>query len=83
MTRDEPNSRKLTVWLPQYYAMDDFRVRMPDIVVQTIGDVIQGKPFTCNVFFINPLPKSLTKGIKLYWTIVQIQPINKCNININ
>ncbi|XP_054154327.1 annulin-like [Oppia nitens] len=47
----------------QYYAMDDFRLRMPDIKIETIGDIIQGKPFTCNVFFRNPLPKSLTNGV--------------------
>ncbi|CAG2110166.1 unnamed protein product [Medioppia subpectinata] len=47
----------------EYYAMDDFRLRMPDIIIQIIGDIIQGKPFTCNVYFINPLPRSLTKGV--------------------
>ncbi len=48
----------------QYYAMDDFRLRMPDIIIQTEGDIIQGRQFTCRVYFVNPLPKSLTKGLK-------------------
>ncbi|CAG2121925.1 unnamed protein product [Medioppia subpectinata] len=34
--------------MANYYAMDDFRLRMPDIIIQIIGDIIQGKPFTCN-----------------------------------
>jgi hypothetical protein len=44
--------------------MDDFRLRMPDIIIQTEGDIIQGRQFTCHVYFVNPLPKSLTKGLK-------------------
>lgn len=42
--------------------MDDFRLRMPDIIIQTEGDLIVGVPFTCHVFFTNPLPRSITKG---------------------
>ncbi|GAB6029803.1 hypothetical protein CHUAL_005515 [Chamberlinius hualienensis] len=45
-----------------YFAQDDFRVRMPDIIIDTEGDIAQDKEFNCTVHFKNPLPKSLRKG---------------------
>lgn len=46
-----------------YFAQDDFRVRMPDIFIETEGELVEGKEFTVTVRLINPLPKSLTKGV--------------------
>ncbi|KAI1284879.1 Annulin [Halotydeus destructor] len=46
----------------QYHASDDFRVRMPDISFEIEGDVVKGKSFTCMAYFMNPLPKTLTRG---------------------
>lgn len=46
-----------------YFAQDDFRVRMPDVKIETDGDAIVKKPLAVKAWFRNPLPKSLTKGL--------------------
>ncbi|XP_076321349.1 annulin-like isoform X1 [Tachypleus tridentatus] len=46
-----------------YYAQDDFRVRKPDIVIETEGDFVQGQEFTVQATLLNPLPKPLTKAM--------------------
>lgn len=46
-----------------YFGQDDFRVRMPDVKIETEGELIQGQEFTINAFFTNPLPKPLRKGV--------------------
>lgn len=46
-----------------YFAMDDFRVRMPDIKIYVEGDVFEWRPFTCHAYFMNPLPRRLTNGV--------------------
>ncbi|KAL1429117.1 hypothetical protein MTO96_016848 [Rhipicephalus appendiculatus] len=46
-----------------YFAQDDFRVRMPDVKIETDGDAIVKKPLNVKASFINPLPKSLNKGL--------------------
>ncbi|XP_022249456.1 annulin-like [Limulus polyphemus] len=44
-----------------YYAQDDFRVRKPDILIETEGDFVEGQEFTVQARLKNPLPKPLTK----------------------
>lgn len=44
-----------------YFAQDDFRVRMPDIIIETEGDLVVNKEFTVHAYFKNPLPKELNK----------------------
>lgn len=46
-----------------YFAQDDFRVRMPDIVIETEDSIVQDQPFEVKVYFKNPLPKPLRKGV--------------------
>jgi annulin len=46
-----------------YFAMDDFRVRMPDIRIEVEGDVFERWPFKCHAYFYNPLPRRLTNGV--------------------
>lgn len=46
-----------------YFAQDDFRVRMPDVKIETDGDAVVNKPMTVKARFTNPLPKSLSKGL--------------------
>nr|AYV89268.1 annulin-like [Tetranychus evansi] len=48
-----------------YAGIDNFRLRMPDINIEVVGDVFEKKPFTCHAYFKNPLPKRLNKGIFL------------------
>ncbi|RWS14934.1 Annulin-like protein [Dinothrombium tinctorium] len=50
----------------QFFATDTFRVRMPDINIEIDDDIIQGRPFRCYAYFINPLPKTLTRA---YFTV--------------
>lgn len=47
----------------QFYMFSDYRLRMPDIKIETEGDIIVGRPFTCHLSFMNPLPKPLTRGM--------------------
>uniref|UniRef100_A0A1W7RB00 protein-glutamine gamma-glutamyltransferase n=1 Tax=Hadrurus spadix TaxID=141984 RepID=A0A1W7RB00_9SCOR len=46
-----------------YFAQDDFRVRMPDVKIETEGELVQGQEFTVNAYFNNPLPKPLRKSV--------------------
>ena len=46
--------------------VSDYRLRMPDIKIETEGDIIVGRPFNCHLSFLNPLPKALTKGIQIF-----------------
>ncbi|KAH6947542.1 hypothetical protein HPB50_019687 [Hyalomma asiaticum] len=46
-----------------YFAQDDFRVRMPDVKIETDGDAVVNKPMRVKAWFTNPLPKSLSKGL--------------------
>lgn len=46
----------------QYYVIDDFRLRLPDIEINIEGDAIVDETFTCQLSFQNPLPKPLTRG---------------------
>lgn len=41
----------------------DYRLRLPDIKIETEGEIIVGRPFTCHVSFLNPLARPLTKGV--------------------
>lgn len=36
---------------------------MPDIKIEPEGEIIVGRPFTCHLTFMNPLPKPLTNGV--------------------
>ncbi|CAN7992678.1 unnamed protein product, partial [Ixodes hexagonus] len=45
-----------------YFAQDDFRVRMPDVKIETEGVATVGKPLNGRVSFKNPLPKPLNKA---------------------
>ncbi|XP_064466745.1 annulin-like isoform X2 [Ornithodoros turicata] len=45
-----------------YFAQDDFRVRMPDIKIEVDGDLVVGKASTVTAGFVNPLPKPLSKS---------------------
>lgn len=46
----------------EYFGQDDFRVRMPDILIETEGKLVQHQEFTVNVRLKNPLSKPLRKG---------------------
>lgn len=46
-----------------YFAQDDFRVRMPDVKIEPEGDALVKKPLKVKATFKNPLPKPLTKGV--------------------
>lgn len=47
----------------QFYMFSDYRLRLPDIKIETEGEIIVGRPFTCHVSFLNPLARPLTKGV--------------------
>ncbi|XP_075153720.1 transglutaminase isoform X2 [Haematobia irritans] len=47
----------------EYYAMDDFRVRKPDIKFSFQGEIISQKPVDVIVRLTNPLPIPVRKGI--------------------
>lgn len=46
-----------------FFAQDDFRVRMPDVKIETDSDALVRKPLHVKAGFRNPLPKPLTKGV--------------------
>ncbi|KAH9361876.1 hypothetical protein HPB48_003715 [Haemaphysalis longicornis] len=46
-----------------FFAQDDFRVRMPDVKIETDSDALVGKQLHVKAGFRNPLPKPLTKGV--------------------
>lgn len=45
-----------------YFAQDDFRARMPDIIIETADNLVQHQEFAVKVHFKNPLPKAIRKG---------------------
>ncbi|XP_005181682.2 annulin isoform X2 [Musca domestica] len=47
----------------EYYAMDDFRVRKPDIKFSFQGDIVSRQPVDVIVRLTNPLPIPVRKGI--------------------
>lgn len=46
-----------------FFAQDDFRVRMPHMSVQIGGDISQNQPLTVTASFTNPLPVPLRSGV--------------------
>lgn len=50
----------------QFFMSSEYRLRMPDIDIETEGTLAVGRPFTCHLTLVNPLPKPLTK---CYFTV--------------